>query len=195
MSTYEHLKKEGKAWSKVLICPLIALLLSLIYFACSLGIITKNQPTNTIVSSVLFGVSILTILVIFAVADKKQAQYIKQYSFGKEEKSIFYNMFKQYWKENFDEAFNDEAYNEDGLIKFGPFESCGGHKLKDVFILFVENKSEKLEIIFLNNYAKVWNKKNDDVMTYKYEDFEKVEDLLNDIKINTSKNGSTQEIL
>lgn len=184
LSTYEELKANRKAWLKFLSVPTICLVLSLIYFACSLAVITFDKTKNIIVSSILMGILILFIFVCITIADIQRAKKIKNiYSFDKSiTKSIFYKSFAKYCNDSFNEAYRYESFNEEGLSPFGPFESCGFIKIKDAYIIFAESSSENLEMVFLNNYVKVWNKQNNVVKTYLYDDYKDIEHLLNEIK-------------
>ena len=107
LSTYEDLKADQKTWLRFLTIPFIFLLLSFVYFVCSLSVITYNQPNNTILSSIFFGLSVIIILVFLTIADIQRAKKVKQnYSFDKDiEKSFFYNQFVQYWREIFEKKF------------------------------------------------------------------------------------------
>lgn len=184
LSTYEELKADRKAWLKFLSVPTICLVLSLIYFACSLAVITFDKTKNIIVSSILMGILILFIFVCITIADIQRAKKIKNiYSFDKSiTKSIFYKSFAKYCNDSFNEAYRYESFNEEGLSPFGPFECCGFIKIKDAYIIFAESSSENLEMVFLNNYVKVWNKQNNVVKTYLYNNYKDVEHLLNEIK-------------
>lgn len=184
LSTYEELKADRKAWLKFLSVPIICLVLSLAYFVCSLTVITFDKTKNIIVSSILMGILIIFIFVCFTIADIQRAKRIKNvYSFDKSiTKSTFYKNFEKYCNDSFNEAYRYESFNEEGLSPFGPFESCGFLKIKDTYIIFAESPSENLEMVFLNNYVKVWNKKNNVVKTYLYDDYKDIEHLLNKIK-------------
>ena len=181
LATYEQLKKDRKYWLKFLITPLSIMLLSLVYFVCSLTVITANQPSNTIVSLIFLASSIITILLIFIVSDLQLAKRVKIYEF-KDIKTDFYKRFETYWKKNFDKETLNEEYNENELIDFGEFEISNGVKIKNAYFLFIENAKENLEIIFMNDYAKMWNKKNDNILKYSYSNYDSVAQLLNDIK-------------
>lgn len=97
-------------------------------------------------------------------------------------KSTFYKCFAKYCNDSFNEVYRYEKFNEQGLCPFGPFESCGFIKIEDTYIIFAESRFEKLEMVFLNSYVKVWNKQNNVVKTYLYDDYKDVEHLLNEIK-------------
>ncbi len=175
LSTYEELKANRKAWLKILFIPFICLVLSLVYFVCSLTVITFDKTNNIIISSIFIGVLIIFILVCFTIADVQRAKKIKNvYSFDKSiTKSVFYKGIAKY--------YNESLY-EDGLSQFGPFENCGFIKIKDAYLVFADSDAENLEMVFLNNSVKVWNKQNNVVKTYLYNDYKDIEHLLNEIK-------------
>lgn len=184
LSTYEELKVEKKAWLKFLSIPLVCLVLSLVYFVCSLTVINFDKTKNIIVSSIFMGLFIVLVLVCFTIAVIQRIKKTKKiYSFGKNvTKSTFYKCFAKYCNDSFNEAYRYEKFNEQGLCAFDPFESCGFIKIEDTYIIFAESRFEKLEMVFLNSYVKVWNKQNNVVKTYLYDDYKDVEHLLNEIK-------------
>lgn len=183
-STYEQLKSDWESWQKFLFFPIVALLLSLAYFICSLTIITYDKTKHIIASLIILGLLITFISICFTIADIQRAKKVKQiYSFGKNfVKSDFYKSFVEYYNNIINNVDLQDDFNEDGLFSFGLFESCYAVKIKDAYIVFSENPSTNLEMVFLNNYAKVWNKQNNDIKTYFYCDYKNVEHLLNEIK-------------
>lgn len=78
LSTYEELKVEKKAWLKFLSIPLVCLVLSLVYFVCSLTVITFDKTKNIIVSSIFMGLLFMFVLVCFIVAIIQRARKTKK---------------------------------------------------------------------------------------------------------------------
>lgn len=181
LSVYEELKSDREDWQKFLLIPLIGLIMASIYFVCSLTVITFDKTNNIILSSILLGFFIIFILVCFTIADIQRAKKIKHiYSFDKNiKKSDFYNDIVKYCNAIIKEM---KEINEEALSPFGIFESCYIIKVKDAYIVFVESPSENLEMVFLNNYVKVWNKRNNDIRTYLYNNYKNIEQLLKQIK-------------
>ncbi len=189
LATYEQLKLEKKAWVKFLSIPLFCLVLSLAYFVCSLTVIKYNETTNIITSSIFMGSLLIFIFICFIIADNQWWKKVKQiYVIDKStKKTNFYESFVKFCADSFNESYRNENYDDEGLCSFGPFESCGLLKIKDAYFIFADGSSEKLEMVFLNDYAKVWNKQNNEIKSYLYENYNDVEQLLNEIKTKLNK--------